>query len=101
MKSAHIHCQICEVYSENAMSDGMVRKWVRKFNKGHDNFHDKLQSSWPSVVSDDLVRALEVKVCEDRQTTISSLSLHFQQISRTVVYSIVTDTLDFWKLCSR
>jgi hypothetical protein len=26
--------------------------------------------------------------------------LHFQQISRTVVYNIVTDTLDFWKLCS-
>jgi hypothetical protein len=36
--------QICEVYSENAMSDGMVRKWVRKLNKGHDSVHDELRS---------------------------------------------------------
>ena len=31
VKPTDIH-QICEVYGENAMSDGMVRKWVRKFN---------------------------------------------------------------------
>ena len=31
---ADIHHQICEVHSENAMSDVMVRKWVRKFNEG-------------------------------------------------------------------
>jgi hypothetical protein len=37
---ADIHCQICKVYGENAMSDGMSRKWVRKFNEGHDNMHD-------------------------------------------------------------
>jgi hypothetical protein len=36
---------------ENAMSDGMVMKWVRKFKKGQDNVHDKLQSGRPSVVS--------------------------------------------------
>jgi hypothetical protein len=36
VKPADIHCQICEVYGENAMSDGMVRKWVRKFNEGRD-----------------------------------------------------------------
>jgi hypothetical protein len=51
VKPADIHCQICEVYSKSAMSDGMVRKWVTKFNKGRDNVHDKLQSGWPSVVS--------------------------------------------------
>jgi hypothetical protein len=51
MKMADIHHQICEVYSENAMSDGVVRKWVRKFNKGRDNVHDKPQSGWLSVVS--------------------------------------------------
>jgi hypothetical protein len=37
VKLADIHCQICEVYGENSMSDGMVRKWVRKFNKSCDN----------------------------------------------------------------
>jgi len=29
-----IHRQICQVYGDNAMSDGMVRKWVRMFNEG-------------------------------------------------------------------
>jgi len=26
--------QICQVYGDNAMSDGMVRKWVQMFNDG-------------------------------------------------------------------
>ena len=28
-----IHYQICQVFDDNAMSDAMVRKWVRMFNK--------------------------------------------------------------------
>jgi hypothetical protein len=48
VKPADIHHQICEVYSENFMSDGMVRKWVTKFNEGRNNVHDKLQNSQPS-----------------------------------------------------
>ena len=51
MKPADIHCQICEVYGENAMSDGMVKKWVRKFNEGRDNMHDEPRSGRPSVVA--------------------------------------------------
>jgi hypothetical protein len=49
VKLADILHQICEVYGENARSDGMVKKWVRKFNEGCDNVHDGLQSGWPSV----------------------------------------------------
>jgi hypothetical protein len=30
----------------------MVRKWVRKFNKGHDNVHDEPQSGQLSEVSE-------------------------------------------------
>jgi hypothetical protein len=100
VKPADIHRQICEVYGENALSDGLVRKWIRKFNEGRDNMHDEPRSGRPSVVSDDLVRAVETKFYEDRRFTISSLSLHFQQISRTVLYEIVTDHLDFKELCS-
>jgi hypothetical protein len=50
VKPADIHRQICEVYSENAMSDGMVRKWVRHFNEGRENVNDEAQSGMPSVV---------------------------------------------------
>ena len=51
VKPADIHCQICEVYGENVMSDAMVRKWVRKFNEGCDNVHDEPRSGRPAVVT--------------------------------------------------
>jgi len=31
---SEIHHQICQVYCDNAMDDGMVRKWVWMFNEG-------------------------------------------------------------------
>jgi len=37
---SEIHHQICQVFGDNAMSDGMVRKWVRIFNEGRENVHD-------------------------------------------------------------
>ena len=37
VKSVEIHRNICEVYGQNTMSDGMVRKWVRAFKDGHDD----------------------------------------------------------------
>jgi hypothetical protein len=52
VKLAVIHHQICEIYGENAVSDGMVRQWVRKFSEGCDNVHDEMQRGWLSVVSD-------------------------------------------------
>ena len=30
---SEIHHHICQVYGDNAMSDGMARKWVRMFNE--------------------------------------------------------------------
>jgi len=37
---SEIHHQICQVYSDNMMSDGMVRKWVRMFDEGQENVHE-------------------------------------------------------------
>jgi hypothetical protein len=41
------------------------------------------------VVNEDLVCAVEEKIQENRQLTISSLSLHFPQISRSLLHKIV------------
>ena len=49
MKPADIYGQICEVYCENARSDGMVKKWVRKVNEGRHNVHDEPRSGRPAV----------------------------------------------------
>jgi hypothetical protein len=53
------------------------------------------------VVNEDLVRAMEEKIQENRRFIISSLSLHFPQISRSLLQEIVSDKLRFQKLCSR
>ena len=50
VKPADTHRQVCEVYGENAMSDGMVRKWIRKFNEGRDNVHGEPRNGRPSVM---------------------------------------------------
>ena len=84
MLQSEIHHQICHVYGDNVMSDGMVRKWVRMFNEGRENVHDEARSGRPSLVNDDLVRKVNERVREDRRFTISDPSLHFSQISRTL-----------------
>ena len=94
---SEIHHQICQVYGDNAMSDGMVRKWVRMFNEGRENVHDEVRIGRPSLRNDDLVRKVNERVRkvnervrDDRRFTISDLSLHFPQISRTLLYDTVS-----------
>ena len=64
-----IHHQICQVYGDNVMSDGIFRKWVRMFNEGRENVHDEARSGRPSLVNDDLVRKVNGRVCDDRRLT--------------------------------
>jgi len=88
-----IHHQICQVYGDNAMSDGMGRKWVRMFNEGRENVHDEARSGRPSLVNDDLVHKVNKRVRDDRHFPISDLYLHFPLISRTLLYDIVISHL--------
>jgi len=90
---SEIYHQICQVYGDNAMSEGMIRKWVRMFNEERENVHDEAQSGRPSLVNDDFVHKVNERVRDDRRFTISDLSLHFPQISRTLFYDIVSSHL--------
>jgi len=92
---SEIHHQICQVYGDNAMSNSMVWKWVWMFDEGRENIHDEARSGRPSMVNDDLVRNVNERVCDDRCFTISDLSLHFLQISRTLLYDIVSSHLGY------
>ena len=78
------------MYGDNAMSDGMVRKWARLFNEGRENVHDEARIGRPALVNDDLVRKVNERVRDDRRFTISDLSLHFPQISRTLLYDTLS-----------
>jgi len=87
---SEIHHQICQVYGDNVMSDGTVRKWVRMFNEGRQKVHDEARSGRPSLVIGDLVHKVNESVRDGRRFRISDLSPHFTQISRTLLYDIVS-----------
>lgn len=101
VKAIDIHREICAVYGENIMSEGMVRKWVRSFKVDRSNVHNEERSGRSSVITDDLVGKVDKKIKENRHFTISTLSEQFPLVSRSVVYEIVTERLHYRKLCSR
>ncbi|GFV55698.1 histone-lysine N-methyltransferase SETMAR [Trichonephila clavipes] len=83
------------------MSDSKVQKWARKFKDGQTNVHGEERSGRPSVITDDLMQAVETKIHENRRFTIATLSLKFSDVSRSVVFKIGTEDFNFKKLCSR
>ena len=56
--------------------------------------NDEARSGRPSLVND-LVHKVKERVRDDRCFTISDLSLHFPQISRTLFYDIVSSHLGY------
>ena len=56
------------MYGDNAMSEGMVRKWVRMFNDGRENVHDEARIGRPSLVNYDLACKINERV---RETDVS------------------------------
>ena len=55
--------------------------------------HHEARSGRPSLVNDDLVRKVNKRVRDDKCFTTSDLSLHFPQISRTILYDIISGHL--------
>ncbi|GBO30754.1 hypothetical protein AVEN_165057-1 [Araneus ventricosus] len=101
VKPAEIHRQLVEIYGENVMTDEMFRKWVRQFNDGRTNGHDEARSGRPSVANDGLVSKVNEKIRENSRFAIRMLCDEFPQISKTVLHEIVTNRLNYRKLCSR
>ncbi|GBN53302.1 hypothetical protein AVEN_246402-1 [Araneus ventricosus] len=89
VKQTEIQHQLLEIYSENVMTDGMVRKWVRQFNDGRTNVHDEARSGRPFVVNDGLVAKVNEKIRENRRFTIRMLCDELPQISKTVLHENV------------
>jgi len=72
---------------------------VRLFNEGRENVHDDPRSGRPSVVNEDLVRAVEEKIRENRRFTITPLPPHFPQISRSLLHKIVSEVKEAVTTC--
>ena len=88
MLPSQIHHQICQVYCDNAMSDGMVRKCFRIFNEGRENVHDESRIGRPSLVNDDLMRMNNQSVRSGGSFTISEMFMQIPHISRTLFHVI-------------
>ncbi|GBN57523.1 hypothetical protein AVEN_91029-1, partial [Araneus ventricosus] len=87
----HTGTNCYEIYCENEMTDGMVRKWGRQFNDECTNVHDEARSGRPSVVNDGLVANVNEKIRENRRFTIRMLCDEFPQISKTVLHETITN----------
>lgn len=100
-KPIEIHRQLCEVYGNDVMNESSVRKWCIRFKNGRTNVHDEERSGRPSIVTDDLLAKVDEKIRENRRFTITELSLCFPQVSRTLLFEIVTHKLGYHKFCAR
>jgi histone-lysine N-methyltransferase SETMAR len=98
VRLAEIYQQVC---GENAMSDGMVRRWCRMFSEGRTNVHNDDRSGRPSLVTANLLDQVNEKILENRRFTMSELSTHFPHISRSLLHKIITEHLQYHKLCAR
>jgi hypothetical protein len=85
IRPAQIFRHVCDVYGENAMSGGMVRRWCRMFSEGRTNVHDDDTSGRPSLVTADLPDQVNDNIRENRRSSMSELSTHFPQISGSLL----------------
>ncbi|XP_035228515.1 uncharacterized protein LOC118200664 [Stegodyphus dumicola] len=99
--AAEIHRKMSRVYVNSFMSDGVVREWCRKFKDGRTDVHDEGGQGRKSVATDDVVQRVNQAVKQNRRFIISELSMKFPEVSRSSLYSIVTEQSRYRKVCAR
>jgi len=68
------------------------------FRNGRTDVHDVERSGRPSVITDALKQTLNRIIRENRHFTISEVYEQCPEVSRTVVYEIVTKHLQYRKI---
>lgn len=96
-----IFSRIRNVYGEGVMNRTNVYKWCREFKGGRTTVLDDQRSGRPSILTDELVQKIEEIVYGDRRLTLDEISAKLPQLSRTLLYETITETLGFRKLCAR
>lgn len=95
-----IHRQLTEVYGDKCIDVKNVRKWCREFAGGRTEIHDVERSGRPSI-SDETVEKIEQILRQDRRITIHELSLRVPEISESSIQRILSEKLDYRKVCAR
>jgi len=71
------------------------------FRNGRTDVHDAERSGRPSVITDTLKQKVNRIIRENRHFIISEVYEQCSEVSRTVVYEIVTEHLQYHKICER
>ena len=78
-----------------------VRKWCTMFANGRTDVHDAQRSGRPSVITDALKQKVNRIIRENRRFAISEVYEQYPEVSRTIVYEIVTEHLQYRNICAR
>ena len=90
VRPCEIHQRLVAVYGEYVMNATSVRKWCIMFTNGQIDVHDAEKSGRASVITDALKEKVNRIIRENRNFTISEVYEQCPEVSRTVVYEIVT-----------
>ena len=101
IRPCEIHQRLVAVYGEHVMNAASVRKWCIMFTNGRTDVHDTEKSGRPSVITDALKEKVNRIIRENRHFTISEVYEQCPEVSRTVVYEIVTEHLQYRKIARR
>jgi len=101
VRPSEIHQRLVAVYGEHVMNEASVRKWCTMFRNGRTDVHDAERSGRPSAITDTLKQKVNRIIRENRHLTISKVYKQCPEVSSTVVYEIVTEHLQYRKICAR
>jgi len=101
VRPSEIHRRLVAVYGEHVMKEGSVRKWCTMFGNGRTDVHGAERSGRPSVITEALKQKVNGIIRENRHFTISEVYEQCPEVYPTVVYEIVTEHLQYRKICAR
>jgi len=101
VRPSEIHLRLVAVYGEHVMNAASVRKWCGMFRNGRSYVDDAERSRRPSVITDALRQKVNRIIRENRHFTIREVYEQCSEVSRTVLYGIVTEHLQYRKIARR
>ena len=101
VRPCEIHQRLVAVFGEHVMNAASVRKRCIMLTNGRTDVHDAEKSGRPSVITDALKEKVNRIIQENRHFTISEVYEKCPEVSRALVYQIVTKHLQYRKICAR
>ena len=101
VRRSEIHRRLVAVYDEHVMNVASIRKWCTMFRNGRTDVHGAERSGRPSVITEALKQKVNRIIRENRHFTFSEVYEQCPGVSRTVVYEIVIEHLQYRKIARR